>query len=174
MILGINFFPKHGLGYDPTSQELYWTDCSTPDWNTASLQCSEQITTNPTSNKLVTLNVITESGFQIADPCKALAAISSGEHVVRGGPALVRVNRLGQTNMEIFNCTNHAMMIEKNSLLGIIEKIKDEDQVGELQVNKMTVNLEQKELKPADKITEEKKKSILDNVKYARNKELTE
>jgi hypothetical protein len=37
--------------------------------------------------------------------------------------------------MEIFNCTNHAMMIEKNSVLGIIEKLKDEDQVGELQIN---------------------------------------
>jgi hypothetical protein len=37
-----------------------------------------------------------------------------------------------------------------------IEKIKEEDRVGEFQVNKMTVNLEQKEMKPAAKITEEK------------------
>jgi hypothetical protein len=123
LILGINFFQEHGLGNDPTSQELYWTDCSTPDWHTASLQCSEEITINPTSNKLVTLNISMESSFRIADLCKAVA---------RGGPALVRVNRLGQTNMAMFNCTNHAMTIKKNSLLGIIEKIKDEDQVVEL------------------------------------------
>jgi hypothetical protein len=70
-----------------------------------------------------------------------MAAISSGEHMVQGGPALVRINKLGQTNMEIFNCNNHAMTIEKKYLLGIIEKLKDEDQVGELRVNKMTVNL---------------------------------
>jgi hypothetical protein len=38
--------------------------------------------------------------------------------------------------MEIFNCTNHAMMIENNSILGIIEKLKDEDQVGELKSTK--------------------------------------
>ncbi len=63
MILGINFFQEHELGYDPTSQEFHWTDCSTPDWHTANLQCSEQITINPTSNKWVTLNVLTESGF---------------------------------------------------------------------------------------------------------------
>jgi hypothetical protein len=63
MILGINFFQEHGLGYDPTSQEFYWTDCSTPDWHSANLQCSEQITINPMSNKWVTLNVLTESGF---------------------------------------------------------------------------------------------------------------
>ena len=174
MILGINFFQEHGLGYDPTMQEFYWTDCATPDWHTANLQCSESITINPTSNKWVTLNVLTESGFRIADPCEAVAAISSGEHVVRGGPALVRVNRLGQTQMEIFNCTNHAMTIEKNSILGVIEKLKDEDQVGELQVNEMTVNLEQKDLTPAAKITEKKKKYILDNVKFARNEDLTE
>ena len=66
------------------------------------------------------------------------------------------------------------MMIEKNSVLGIIEKLKDEDQVGELQINKMTVNLEQKELTPAAKIMEKKKKYILGNVKFARNEELTE
>jgi hypothetical protein len=82
MILGINFFQEHGLGYDLTMQEFYWTDCSTPDWHTANLQCSEAITINPKSNKWVTLNVLTETGFQIADPCKAVAAISSGEHVV--------------------------------------------------------------------------------------------
>ncbi len=92
MILGINFFQEHGLGYDPTSQELYGTDCCTPDWHTANLQYSEQVTINPTSNKWVTLNVLTESGFQIADPCEAMAAISSREHVIRGRPALVRVN----------------------------------------------------------------------------------
>ena len=38
----------------------------------------------------------------------------------------------------------------------------------------MTVNLEQKELKPAAKIMEKKKKYILDNVKFARNEELME
>ncbi len=166
IILWINFFQEHGLGYDPTSQELYWTDCSTPDWNTASLQCSKQITINPISNKLVTLNVIMESGFRIADPCEDVAAISSREQVVRGGPALVRINKMGQTNMEIFNCTNQVMTIKKNSLLGIIEKLKDEDQVGELHVYKMIVNLEQREMQPAAKITEEKKKYIFDNVKF--------
>jgi hypothetical protein len=66
------------------------------------------------------------------------------------------------------------MTIEKNSILGIIEKLKDEDQVGELQINEMTVNLEQKELTPAAKITEKKKKYILDNVKFVRKEELTE
>jgi hypothetical protein len=75
--------------------------------------------------------------------------------------------------MEIFNCTNHAMTIEKNSILGIIEKLKDEDKVGELQFNEMTVNLEQKELTPAAKIMEKKKNYILDNVKFARNEKLT-
>jgi hypothetical protein len=41
-------------------------------------------------------------------------------------------NKLGQTHMEIFNCTNHAMTIEKGSLLGIIEKLGQEAQVGGL------------------------------------------
>jgi hypothetical protein len=38
------------------------------------------------------------------------------------------------------------MTIEKGSLLGIIEKLGQEAQVGGLWANEMTVNLEQKEL----------------------------
>jgi hypothetical protein len=75
----------------------------------------------------------------------AVAAISSVENVVQGGPALVQINRLGQTNMEISYYTNHAMTIEKDALLGITEKLGQDDQLGELRVNKMTVNLKQKE-----------------------------
>jgi hypothetical protein len=95
------------------------------------------------------LNVLTESGYRIADPCDTVATISSGEHVVQGGPALVRINKMGQTNMEIVNCTNHALT--KNAILRIIKKLMHEDKVGELKVNKMTVNLKQKEMKPSAK-----------------------
>ena len=40
MILGIDFLSKHGLGLDPSSAELYWTDKSTANWHHAKLQCS--------------------------------------------------------------------------------------------------------------------------------------
>ena len=62
----------------------------------------------------------------------AMATISSGEHVVQGGPALIQINSLGQTNMVIFHCTNHTMTINKHTILGIVEKLTNEDQVGEL------------------------------------------
>jgi hypothetical protein len=61
-----------------------------------------------------------------------MATISSGEHVVQGGPALIQINSLGQTNMVIFHCTNHTMTINKHTILGIVEKLTNEDQVGEL------------------------------------------
>ncbi len=75
--------------------------------------------------------------------------------------------------MVIFHCTNHTMTINKHTTLGIVEKLTNEDQVRELKVNDMTVNLEQKEMKPSAQITEEKRKYILDKVKFARNKDLT-
>jgi transcriptional regulator CtsR len=78
-----------------------------------------------------------------------VATISSGEHVVQGGPGLVRINKMGQTNMEIVNCTNHT--ITKDAILGIIKKLMHEDKVGELKVNEMTVNLKPKEMKPSAK-----------------------
>ena len=91
-----------------------------------------------------------------------MAVINSKDHVVQGGPALVRINRLGETTMEIFNCTNHKMTIEVNSLVGIIEKLSDEDKVGELNVNEMTVNI-QKQLPPAKPLTAVKRQYILEH-----------
>jgi hypothetical protein len=63
---------------------------------------------------------MTRRGYRTEDACEAVAVISSGTYVVQGGPALVQINRLGQTTMEVFNCTNHQMTIEKDSLLGIV------------------------------------------------------
>jgi hypothetical protein len=115
---------------------------------------------------MVTLNVLTNcGGFQVAEAEEAVAVISSPDYVIQGGPALVRINWLGQATMEIFNSVNSVMTIEKDSFLGIIERIKENDKVGELNVNKMTVNIEQTALPTPTKITEEKKKYILDNAK---------
>jgi hypothetical protein len=112
---------------------------------------------------VVTLNVITRRGYRIAHACEAVAVISSKDHVVQGGPALVRINRLGQTTMEIFNCTNHEMTIEANSLVGIIEKLSHKDEVGELNVNEMTVNIQKQQLLPAKPLTAAKPQYILEH-----------
>ncbi len=48
--------------------------------------------------------------------------------------------------MDIFNCTYHEITIEKDSLLGIVERISDDDEVGELNVNEMTVNIQKQQL----------------------------
>ena len=163
-ILGIDFFVKHGLGYDPGSLELYWSDKSATRWNVADLHCAEKITIEPTTTKIVTLNVITNRGFRVAEAGEAVAVVSSDKHVVQGGPALVRVNKLGQVVMEIFNCTNSVMKIDKNTSLGIIENIhSNEDSVGELNVNDLTAQLEEAEPNPQQPITAEKKQYILDN-----------
>jgi hypothetical protein len=55
------------------------------------------------------------------------------------------------------------MTIEKDSFLGVIERIEENDTVGELNVKEMTVNIEQMALPTPT--TEEKKKYILDNAK---------
>ena len=165
MIMGNDFFCEYGLGYDPSSQELYWTEKAGLEWSIADLQNSERITLEPTSNKVVTLNVITKRGYRVAEAGDAVAAISSQEHIVQGGPALVRVNRLGQTSMEIFNCTNSVMIIEKNAVLGLIENLRSGDTIGELNASDLTVKIEEQEPVVQQPISEEKKKYILDNAK---------
>ena len=158
MIMGINFFNEFGLGYNPTTDNLFWNDCSAPEWQAAALQCSETINIEPTSTKVITLNVM-HKGYRIAQECEAVAIISSNEQVVQGGPALVKINHYGQTSMEIFNCTNSVMTIEKDSPLGIIERISEEDTTGELNVNTMTVNIEKQQLEKVP-LTNDKRKYI--------------
>jgi hypothetical protein len=70
-----------------------------------------------------------------------MAVISSSTYVIQGGPALVRINKLYQATMKIFNCMNNHIMIEKDPLLGIVEQISIKDEVGELNVNEMTMNI---------------------------------
>jgi hypothetical protein len=84
-ILCIDFFQTVGLGYDPSSRELYWMDKSDSTWSAANLQYSEKITIEPTTNKVVTLNVITRRNFRDAEQCEAIAAISSEKYIVKGG-----------------------------------------------------------------------------------------
>jgi hypothetical protein len=135
--------------------------------------CSEKIMINPISYKIVTLNVLmNHGGFSVAKAREAVAIVSNPDYVVQGGPSLVRINRLGQTMTEIFNCTDNVMTIEKNSFLEIIEKIKESDTVIELNINEMTVNIEEATLWTPTKITEEKKKYILDYAKLNVPKEL--
>jgi hypothetical protein len=93
MILGIDFLSKNGQGLDPSSTELYWTDKSTANWHQAILQCSKKIMINPTSNKIVTLNVLTNcGGFQVAEAGEAIAVISNPDYIVQEGPSLVLIN----------------------------------------------------------------------------------
>jgi len=165
MILGINFCQTHGLGYDPSTEGIYWTDSESSSWTAANLQSSEKITIQPTSNIVVTLNVISRKGYRVAEPSEAIAAISSETYVIQGGPALVKINRQGQTTMEIFNCSNNQITIEKGSVLGIIERLDDDDEVGELNVNEMTANIEKQQLPPSKVLTQEKKTYISENAK---------
>ena len=93
-----------------------------------------------------------------------MAIISSGTYVVQGGLPLVRINRLGQAIMEIFYCTNHEMTIEKDSLLGVEEKISEEDKVGKLNFNEMTANIQKMQFMPSKFFTTEKWHYVVDNV----------
>jgi hypothetical protein len=106
---------------------------------------------------MVILNVITtRGGFRVEE------AASSSEYT-HGGTSVCE-NQQAWSNVEIYNCTNSVMIIENNSFVGIIERLDFKDTVGELRVNYMTVEIENKNLLPCEKITEEKKFIFLDNV----------
>jgi hypothetical protein len=75
----------------------------------------------------VTLNKLTNhGGFRVAEAGKAVAITSNPDYAIQGCPSLVQINQLGQTTVEIFNCTNILMTIEKDSFLGISWRIECE------------------------------------------------
>jgi hypothetical protein len=65
--------------------------------------------------------------------------------------------------MEIFKCSNHAITIKKDTLLGIVERISDGEEVGELNIAEMTVNIQKQQLPPAKSLTKEKRQYILEH-----------
>jgi hypothetical protein len=65
--------------------------------------------------------------------------------------------------MEIFNCANHQITIKKNYPLVIVKRISDEDEVGELNMNEMTVNIQKQQLPPAKPLNKEKRQYILEH-----------
>ena len=134
MILGIDFIVKFGLGFDTTDQTLFWADKDN-SWANANLVSTKQVVLEPMSNKFVTMNVMTHNNFRIGTPGEAVACIASDKHVIQGGPALVMINKNGQTTMEIFNCSNHQITIERDSMLGVAEKIHQDDKIEEMNVN---------------------------------------
>ena len=126
----------------------------------ANLHFAEKIAIEPTSTKIVTLN----RGFRVAEAGDGVAVVSSEEHVVQGGPAVVRVNKLGQVVIGDFQLYKQCDRIKKDSALGIIENIhSNEDSVGELNVKNLTAQLEELEPNSQKPITAEKKKYILEN-----------
>lgn len=87
-----------------------------PFWQRAKMQCSEKITNNPISKKIVTLNVLKNGGgFPVSKAGEAITIIISPGYIIQGGPSLVQINRLVQATMYIFSCTDSVVAIETNS-----------------------------------------------------------
>ena len=55
------------------------------------------------------------------------------------------------------------MTIETNALVGIIEKLSDNDKVWELNINEMTVNIQKQQLPPAKPLSAVKCQYILEH-----------
>lgn len=162
MVLGIDFMHASGLSYDAGRRELFRSD-KTSHWKSADMELNEDVTLNPISNAVVTINVITRDQARPGRACTAVATVNSNEHVITGGPALIQINKMGQAQMEIFNCNAYPLTIKRDSIIGMVEQIlpEEEDSIAQLNVEEMTATLEKKiQVHPEEKITKEKEKFI--------------
>ncbi|MGV0994312.1 MAG: reverse transcriptase domain-containing protein, partial [Mycobacterium sp.] len=163
MIIGMDLSHKTGLSYDSGNRSFYFSGQIRP-WKTARIITAEDVTLEPMSNKAVKINALTSDGNRVGFSGEAVAFIRSEEFIISGGPALVTINKMGQSTMEVLNCSAYPVTITKRSHIGSIEQIEEEDEVGVLNVNEMTMEIENTPLPAATKLTAEDKKYLLDNL----------
>ena len=58
MHLGLDFMHRPGLGYNARRRELFQSDKNSY-WKNANMELSKNVTLNPISNAVVTINVVT-------------------------------------------------------------------------------------------------------------------
>ena len=104
MLLVLDFMHKTGLSYDTRRREFFQNDKNTY-WKTANMELSENITLNPISNAVVTINVVTRDQARPNKGSTALASVNSLKHVVSGRPALIKINRMGQARWKFSTVT---------------------------------------------------------------------
>lgn len=161
MIVGINFMHLTGLSYDAGRKELFLSNAES-NWRTASMQINEEITLEPLTCAVVTVNALTRDLARPGIASSAIAVVNSNDYVLSGGPAIVQLNQFGQAQMEIFNCTADPMTILKDSIIGMIEKLHPDEEasIAVLNVDEMVATLENNELPEKEKLTKEKEMQL--------------
>ena len=161
MIVGINFMHLTGLSYDAGRKELFMSNAES-NWRTASMQINEEVTLEPLTCAMVTINALTRDSARPGAASSAIAVVNSNDYVLNGGPALIQLNQFGQAQMEIFNCTADPMTIKKDAIIGMIEKLHPEEEanISLLNVEEMVATMESRELPEREKLSTEKEKQI--------------
>ena len=158
-VIGIDFMHSTGLSYDAGRKELFRSDTKSY-WKTANMELSENVTLKAISKQIVTVNAVIRDQARPGRACTAVATVNSNEHVITGGPALVNINRMGQAQMEIFNCNAWPITIKRDSIIGMIEQLQPEEEIALLNVEEMSATLENKVPVITTKLTQEKEKFI--------------
>ena len=163
VILGDNLMHKSGLSYDAGQRAFYYSDRKT--WEVSAIQLNEKVTLDPMSNLVVAVNAITSNNLRIGATTDAIAFVRSHEHLISGGPSLIKINKCGQAVVEIFNCTAQPITIEEGAQIGYFERMDQEDFVHVLDPENLTYLAETKKTKAPTVISEAKKKYIQLNAK---------
>ena len=157
-IIGIDLINRHGLTYSPRSQKFYWNDGS--HWSLGVMRTSNKMNLKPRSTSAITVNVISENHTKPAKDHPCLGVVHNQEIPgLGGGPALIKINAIGQTVIEINNNSDQEIQLERNTFLGFIENIEDFE-IDRFQVEKLCVITENKQV-----LTKEKRQYLLDNLK---------
>lgn len=149
MILGIDFISKSGLGLDPSSTELY---CTRPIDSV--LRASRSIWSATKLWPWINSQITEDSELpRRARPWPSPAILTTPFKGVHHWYKSINLDKLQWKSSIAL------------TFWWQLKRILSWESVGELNVNEMTMNLEQTALSTPTKITEENKKYILDNAK---------
>ena len=157
-IIGIDFINKHGLTYSPKNQRFGWNDEAY--WKLGVMRTSSKQIIPPRSTSAITVNTFSENHTKPAKNHPCLGVVHSPDLPgLGGGPALIKIDAIGQSIIEINNGTDQEISLDRNTFIGFIENIEDFE-IDRFQVEKLCVISEHKTV-----LSKEKRQYLLDTAK---------
>ena len=163
LILGIDFIQKHQLWYCPKNRSFAWE--GQPNWGQGHLKVAAATSIPPLSVAFIRATVRTEGGA-LPEGTLCIANITSHTHpLVTGGPYLVQPDNLGQITIAVKNCSPVDLELERNDFIGQVENVQDCETREINPAYLQAIAQQQRRLRPHQKLSERKRKFILENVK---------
>ncbi len=122
VMLGADFINKHLLLYDPKFKQVNWRH--EKEWDVSSFKATNETVIPKYSSRLMKIKL--EEGAENSE--QVIAEIyAQDEPYLVGGPGLIQVDSLGNSQVEVFNTGPEPMTIARGQVIGASENVSGQN-----------------------------------------------